>query len=122
MLTRRKSPDPIRRATLSAIAVALGLGALACDSPAKLTFAEAQEAAPSAVFRGIGIVKAIDPATGALTLDHDDIKGLMSAMTMMYNVASPGLRQGLRVGDRIAFEIDARGYIIVGVTLLQHAR
>ena len=78
--------------------------------------AQAENAEPG-VFHGVGVVTAIDATSGALTLDHEEIKGLMAAMEMMYRVKSHDLSQGLSVGDRIAFDVDGT-YTIVGVKRL----
>jgi Cu/Ag efflux protein CusF len=75
----------------------------------------AQQSEPTGLFHGTGVVTAIDPVSGAITLDHDEIKGLMPAMIMMYRVKSPSLAAGLRTGDRIAFTLDAGSYTIVEV-------
>ena len=75
----------------------------------------AQETAAKGVFHGVGVVKAIDATTGALTLDHE-------AMEMMYRVEPRELSAGLRVGDRVAFDIDAERYAIVGVKVLNSAK
>ena len=76
------------------------------------------ETAATGIFHGVGVVTAIDAASGALTLDHEDILGLMPAMVMMYRVQSPDLSRGLGVGDRIAFDVDGKTYTIVGVKRL----
>jgi Cu/Ag efflux protein CusF len=80
------------------------------------------ETAATGVFHGVGVVTAIDAASGALTLDHEEIKGLMPAMVMMYRVQSRDVSEGLGVGDRIAFDVDGKSYTIVGVKLLSHAK
>jgi Cu/Ag efflux protein CusF len=77
--------------------------------------AAAQEMAVKGIFEGHGIVKAIAPGTGALTLSHGDIKGFMPAMEMMYRVASPELSRDLKPGDAVDFKIDAAKYLIVAV-------
>jgi Cu/Ag efflux protein CusF len=82
----------------------------------------AQETAAKGVFHGVGVVKAIDATTGALTLDHEAIVGFMEAMEMMYRVEPRELSAGLRVGDRVAFDIDAERYAIVGVKVLNSAK
>ena len=46
----------------------------------------------------------------------------MGAMEMMYRVDPPRLTAGLRVGDRVAFDIDAGRYAIVGVKVLERAK
>ena len=82
----------------------------------------AQEMATKGIFQGHGIVKAISPGTGALTLSHDDIKGFMPAMEMMYRVRTPELSKDLHPGDVIDFKIDAAKYVIVDVKLAAHAK
>jgi Cu(I)/Ag(I) efflux system periplasmic protein CusF len=94
-----------------ALALSLGLGRT-----------EAQETAAKGVFAGHGVVRAVQPETGALTLSHDDIAGFMPAMEMMYRVSSPALSQDLKPGDVVDFEIDAAKYMIVEVKLVSHAR
>jgi len=84
--------------------------------------ATAQESQATGIFHGVGVVRAIDGASGALTIDHEEIKGFMAAMEMMYRVDPSSLSEGLRAGDRIAFEIDARRYTIVGVKVVERAK
>ena len=84
--------------------------------------AVAQESAASGVFHGVGTVTAVDAAKGWLTLDHKAIDGFMGAMEMMYRVEPARLTAGLRVGDRVAFDIDAGRYAIVGVKVLDKAK
>ena len=93
-----------RRLGLAAALLGLAMGVAA-----------AQEKAAQGIFEGHGIVKAVAPGTGALTLAHDDIKGFMPAMEMMYRVASPELSRDLRPGDEVDFKIDAAKYLIVEV-------
>ena len=81
-----------------------------------------QETAAKGLFKGHGVVKAVAPATGALTLSHDEIKGFMPAMEMMYRVKSPDLTKDLHPGDVIDFRIDAAKYTIVDVKLVKRAR
>ncbi len=82
----------------------------------------AQELAVTGIFQGHGIVRAVQPGTGALTLSHDDIKGFMPAMEMMYRVRTPEVSKGLRPGDTIDFTIDAAKYIILDAKLVSHAK
>jgi Cu/Ag efflux protein CusF len=74
------------------------------------------------VFHGVGVITAIQASTGALTLNHDEIKGLMPAMEMMYRVKSLGVSKGLTVGDRIGFDVDAKTYTILRVERLGRAK
>ena len=51
-------------------------------------------------------VRRIDADTARLSLRHGPIKSLdMPPMTMMFNVASPQLLEGLKVGDRVRFKV-----------------
>jgi Cu(I)/Ag(I) efflux system protein CusF len=63
----------------------------------------AMPAATSA--RGTGTVKAIDKATGTVTLDHGPIpEANWPAMSMAFK-AAPGLLESVHVGDKVAFEL-----------------
>lgn len=104
------------------VAIVLGLGGWIAVGSAGMPAARAQESKASGIFHGVGVVKAIDPASGALTIDHGDIKGFMAAMEMMYRVKPRELSAGLHIGDRIAFDIDAKPYTIVGVKVLARAK
>jgi protein SCO1/2 len=48
-----------------------------------------------------GKVTALAPAKPAVTLDHEDIPGLMKAMTMEFRVEDAKLLEGLQIGDRV---------------------
>jgi protein SCO1/2 len=48
-----------------------------------------------------GKVTALAPAKPAVTLDHEDIPGVMKAMTMEFPVADAKLLEGLKVGDSV---------------------
>jgi protein SCO1/2 len=48
-----------------------------------------------------GKVVAVDAAKSVLTLDHEDIPGLMRAMQMDFKVADAKLLEGIKVGDQV---------------------
>ena len=48
-----------------------------------------------------GKVTAIRPDRTGVTLDHDDIPGLMKAMTMEFPVKDAKVLDGLEVGDQV---------------------
>ena len=48
-----------------------------------------------------GKVVAVDPAKPAVTLDHEDIPGLMKAMRMTFDVEDKKLLEGLKAGDEV---------------------
>ena len=80
----------------------------------------AQAAAPDApkLFHGVGVVTAIDAKSGLITLNHENIPGLMDAMEMEYQSKPPKLAEGLKVGDKVDFTVDGRNLTILDVKKL----
>ena len=68
------------------------------------------------------MVTAVNRANGWLTLGHEAIDGLMTAMDMTYRVDPPRLAAALRVGDRVAFDFDAARYVVVAIKTLPRAQ
>jgi Cu/Ag efflux protein CusF len=62
--------------------------------------------APWVTVTGVGVVVDTHPEFPALTVVHEEIKGFMSAMKMMYFVQSADMLNGLKAGDKIRFTID----------------
>ncbi|MCW3847906.1 copper-binding protein [Sphingomonas sp. LB-2] len=59
--------------------------------------------------KGSGTVTAIDTAAGTITLDHGPIaEAGWPAMTMAFK-AAPALRDSVKVGDKVAFELKLEG-------------
>jgi|tagenome__1003787_1003787.scaffolds.fasta_scaffold19240859_1 Cu(I)/Ag(I) efflux system protein CusF len=69
--------------------------------------------------QGVGVVTAIAPDAGRLTINHEDIKGFMGAMEMAYPVARPALLNGLKPGDKIRFVINRRNGTIIGLMIMR---
>lgn len=67
------------------------------------------------IFHGVGVVTAVEPGSGVLSVDHGDIPGLMDAMEMTYKVRPAALSAGLSKGDTIAFGVDGKTYTIVEI-------
>ena len=65
-----------------------------------------------------GTMVSVDPAQQLMTIDHGDIKGFMSPMTMAFPVQSPVLFTGLTPGDRVSFTLQRslQGLAIVALT------
>jgi protein SCO1 len=72
------------------VVIALAVGAAACREPADERSYNLQ-----------GQVQSIDGSQKQLTIKHEDIKGLMPAMTMPYSVKNETLLSGLAPGDLI---------------------
>ena len=83
---------------------------------------EVQETGADGILFGHGVVKAVAPRTGWLTLSHDDIMGCMPAMEMMFLVRTPEVSRDLRPGDTVDFTIDGGRYVILDVKLVSHAK
>jgi Cu/Ag efflux protein CusF len=67
-----------------------------------------------------GEVIALDPGAPSITLRHDDIPGLMGAMTMTFPVYDAKLLAGLAPGTRVQFQVVRNGDALV-VTYLRPA-
>jgi protein SCO1/2 len=77
------------------------------------------------VFSVGGTVRAPLDNTGHVTIAHDDIPGLMPAMTMSFAVADPAGAVSLKPGDRVRFQLDTDGpdwtvgsFTVVGHTVI----
>jgi Cu/Ag efflux protein CusF len=73
---------------------------------------DAQPAAAEAVAKsgkGTGIVTAVDPEAGTVTIEHGPMPGIgWSAMTMTFH-ADPALLAGVAEGDGVAFNLTVTG-------------
>jgi protein SCO1/2 len=61
-----------------------------------------------------GKVVGLNPDKPAVTLDHEDIPGLMKAMQMEFAVADARLLEGVKVGDHVQGRLKKAdsGYVI----------
>lgn len=53
-----------------------------------------------------GVVTKINLEAGSVELDHDEIKGMMPAMQMEFNVADRKELKPLKIGDKVAFTLE----------------
>jgi Cu/Ag efflux protein CusF len=83
--------------------------------------AEVRETGAAGIFYGRGLVKAVEPGTGWLTIAHNDIIGCMPSMEMMFRVRAAELSRGLKSGDTIDFTLDGRDYVILDAKLVSRA-
>jgi len=81
---------------------------VAFPAAASRLFTQAMVSATNQVehFEAEGTVVSVDPGKRLITIDHGEIKGLMSPMTMAFPVASPALLTGLAPGDRVRFTLE----------------
>lgn len=84
----------------------------ACDLRLALLFALAGLCAAACGADGWevrGEVREVMPADGQVVIAHEDIPGLMPAMTMSFDVADPALLRDVRPGQRVVFRLVRRG-------------
>jgi Cu/Ag efflux protein CusF len=62
-------------------------------------------AVATTTFEGEGKVISMHPKQPSIEIDHQDIKGLMPAMTMEFYVKDKSILDGLKAGDYIDFTI-----------------
>ena len=101
----RADASPVRsRAALACLAL-LVLCASACDRR-------------SSVYEAHGVVESVNREYAQVVIAHDDIPGLMPAMTMNFEVPDPALLGRLAPGQEIDFEIEftGRAYRVVKAT------
>lgn len=63
-------------------------------------------AVQTTTYQSKGVVKGTNAARPSIELDHEDIEGLMPAMTMEFYVKDKSLLEGLKSGDRVAFTLE----------------
>ena len=77
----------------------------------------------SKMAHGIGVVKGLDAKQSMITLDHEAIKELnWPPMNMDLKVANAKLLKGLKVGQKVAFELKSEGGMSATVTAIQPAK
>ncbi|MGE5306169.1 MAG: copper-binding protein [Alphaproteobacteria bacterium] len=54
----------------------------------------------------VGTIVAVVPRSREVVIAHDEIEGVMDAMTMGYKVSSQSLLKGIKAGDKISFTLD----------------
>lgn len=60
------------------------------------------------IYEAEGTVESVLREDRQLVVAHEDIEGLMPAMTMSFDVADPSVLEGLEPGQRIAFHLEAK--------------
>jgi protein SCO1/2 len=73
---------------------------------------------------GRGVVRDLLVEDRQILIEHDDIPGLMPAMTMNFDVADPALLERLERGQVIDFALRKRGrsYVVIGVEVIEEAK
>jgi Cu(I)/Ag(I) efflux system periplasmic protein CusF len=112
---------PLRTMSI-AFALLAALGMSGCDRRGSTARTPSGPAAAVAttVYQGEGVVKGSDVKRPSIEIDHQEIKGLMPAMTMEFYVKDKLLLTGLKPGDRIKFTLEngVGGLKITSITRL----
>jgi Cu/Ag efflux protein CusF len=64
-----------------------------------------------------GIVRVVVPEINRIFIDHEEIPGLMEAMTMAFEPEDPNILNGLAPGDQVRFTLRQKGerLMLVGI-------
>jgi len=82
--------------------------------------ATAQQDATEGVLYGRGIIKAVEPETGAVTFASEGIEGLTPTPETTYQVQAPEVSECLRPGDTVDFSIDTAHHVVLRVSILNY--
>jgi Cu/Ag efflux protein CusF len=104
-------PDSMRKffLRLRVVIVLTTAGFMACHqttAPTAHPVTGPAAAVQTTTYQGVGTVKSIDLKTPSIEIDHEDIKGLMPAMTMHFYVQDKSLLQGFAPGNKINFTVE----------------
>ena len=83
---------------LATLCLTAGLLLAGCAAPKS---AETAKSAPVKEYQMRGAVTSLDAGANKATIDHEEIKDFMPAMTMPYPVKDPAEFSKLAVGDKI---------------------
>lgn len=61
------------------------------------------------IYQAKGVVKGINKAAGEIAIAHEEIPGLMSAMTMDFKVSDKAMLESVVPGDSVDFELERKG-------------
>lgn len=93
-------------------------GQFLIESEANLKGLLARLEGPGQTWRGRGRITAVNAAEGLLEMAHEAIPAIdWPAMTMPFDVADPGLLQGLQAGQEVEFDLarQGEGYVVVAI-------
>jgi Cu/Ag efflux protein CusF len=57
-------------------------------------------------YPGKGVVTMVDMSAGTIGIDHEEIKDMMPAMSMIFNTKDKSILEGLKKGDRVEFVLE----------------
>lgn len=71
-----------------------------------------------------GTVKSVDVEAQTVTIDHEDIPGLMMGMAMKFEVSEPGILSGVAPGQVVDFRVrkDGERYFVTEIRIAATGR
>lgn len=98
------------KATTTLIALAIFAAAPAFADDMKDMPGMAMKPAAAKTGAGTGVVTAVDGKAGTVTIQHGPIAAVnWPAMTMTFKAATPNLTKGVKVGEKIGFDVKITG-------------
>ena len=94
-------PDRVLPKALIMLIALSAAFALSCSTPVPKTDRQ--------LYQSTGVIISLDPTGAKITLDHQDIPGFMSAMTMDFAASGPDALNGYKIGDVVSFELERSG-------------
>ncbi len=92
---------------ISFLIIAIVFGLFACNTENKV------EKIESPIYKSVGVIKAVNAEKSEITIDHENIEGLMSAMVMDFPFVDKSLPESAAVGDKVEFELEKKDGEIV---------
>ncbi len=90
----------------------------AADAAAHSHSTTIAQAEAARIFHGVGTVVSVDAASGFITIDHEDIPGLMNAMEMQFQAKPAKILEDVKSGDKVAFALDGKNWTILEIRKL----
>jgi protein SCO1/2 len=111
------------RSTVGLIVMAMCLTVVGCGGTSSET-KSGPAAQPEQRYDLKGTVVSLDKSKGAVTVNHDEIKGFMAAMTMPYPVKDTKALDSLEAGDTMTAKLVSNGesYWLEDVKVIDHAK
>lgn len=69
------------------------------------------------IYHGVGVVESINEQKTSVEINHEDIKDLMSAMKMAFEVKDKSLLDRVAPGDRVAFTLQEMPYGLIVIEI-----
>ncbi len=69
------------------------------------------------IYDGVGVIVSVDRIAGTIQINHEEIKGFMTAMTMSFKAKRASLLDKIAPGDKVKFKLRDDGSEVVLVKI-----